>query len=144
MANYDSPALNSPIRAGISGNLCVTPPAEIEAPTGDIAAGSVLRFHKLPPYSRLVGIIIIPDTATASLTGTVGHAAIDGDAAASDADSLVVAGTSFATAARVRENALIFAELTKESYVQMVTAGAAIAAGTKLTAVTLYEYLGAP
>jgi hypothetical protein len=78
------------------------------------------------------------------LTGKVGHAAVDGDATAGDDDSLIVAATSFATAARVRENSLIFAELTKESYIQMVTAGAAIVADTKVRAVTLYEYLGAP
>jgi hypothetical protein len=144
MANYDSPQLKNPVRAGISGNLNVTPIAEIVAPAGDIAIGSVLRFHKLPPYCRLIGCIIIPDTATASLTGKVGHAAVDGDATAGDDDSLIVAATSFATAARVRENSLIFAELTKESYIQMVTAGAAIVADTKVRAVTLYEYLGAP
>ena len=144
MANFDSPALAATPRAGISGNLNISEPAEIVAPSGGIAAASVLRFLKLPAFCRLLGAIIIVDTATASLTGKLGHAAIDGDAGASDDDSLIVAATALATAARFRENSLIYPTLTKESYIQLVTAGATIAQGTKVTGRILYEYLGTP
>lgn len=145
MPTYTSPGINTPVRAGVSGNLCVAY-GEI---TGNgagavVAIADVLRLVKIPRQCRIYDVKVWPDTATASLTGSVGVESINGVSGVTDADAFIKAGTSLATIVPAGGNAGDTLPLVTrdEVYITVTTAGAAIALGTKTKCVVIYEYLG--
>lgn len=146
MATLNAPGLTTPIRAGITGDVNQVS-GVFTAPTGNAAIGSILNMCKVPPHSRIVGMEVTGSNNTASLTFKAGYADVDGDAAFTDDDALVVAATSLATAAtraRMNNPAFPFVDVTKESYITITTAGAALVAGTSITVVVLYAFRGHP
>lgn len=141
MATINAAGLTSRIpNAGAYGNMNT----EVFSYKGALSIADILRFPvKMPPYCQAVDGILSSDTANSGATFKLGYAATDGDAAASDDDAFVVAGTAIATATRVRFNAPIVPPLPiKEWYPILTLAGGAIGANTTLTLVLNYIYIG--
>lgn len=142
MATYTSPGIREIVRAGATGNSCVAKGYITGNGAGaNIDIGDVLNMLRLPAGTEIHDGYIIVGTATASLTVSVGIAPVDGTTATPAA--LIAASTSAATTPPVRFNAVTLPyTLTKDSFVTITTAGAAILAATNVKLVVNYEYLG--
>lgn len=141
MATVTSPGASNRVpNAGTYGNSN----AEIFSHKGALAIGDILRFPvKMPAYSLVTGGGVISDTANAAATFKLGYAAVDGDAAVTDDDAFVVAGTAIATATRVGFNAGVTPPMpTKPFYFIFTLAGGAISASTTLTLIPNITYIG--
>ncbi len=142
MPTYTSPGIREIARAGASGNGCVAKGFITGNGAGaNVAIADVLRMVRLPAGTEIHDGYIIVGTATGSLTVSVGVEPVDGTTATPAA--LISAGTAAATTPPVRFNAPTLPyTLTKDSFITITTAGAAILAATSIKLVVNYEYLG--
>lgn len=140
MATYDSKQLATVPRAGINGstNVASRKFTGTEVASGNIAIGDVVRVMRLPAGTEIHDCQAWPSAATAGLTAKVGYLPVDGSAG--DDDALIVDG-AFATAARVRANAVVSpVKLDKDSYIVLTTGGATLLAATEVTLKVQYDY----
>jgi len=138
MANIDEANLKNQINmAGDYGNVAVA----VQAITLSAATvADVLRFVKIPAYSRLLDLKVINTASSASTTMTFGYSSADGSVAAVPA--YFNAAKSLAAASVIRADATNApVEVTTDSYITGTLAGANIATSTTITVQVTYEYL---
>lgn len=141
MATYSAPAVTP--RAGPTGGSNKTVMSIVgNGAGGTAAAASVLRFGPFPAGTRIDDVVLWPSAATTSLTVQAGYTPTDGSVG--DDDAFIAASTALATAAaRVRANtAGSPVTLLKESYIDITTAGATIAADTVVNCVVDHTWIG--
>lgn len=140
MATRSSSQIDTVPRAGVDGNLhhASRKFTGTEVAGGNIADGDIVRVFKLPAGTEIHDAQAWPSAATANLTMKLGYLPVDGSAG--DDDAIIVSG-AFATAARVRANAVVSPlVLAKESYIVMTLAGAATLAATEITTKLSFTY----
>lgn len=140
MATYESKQLSTIPRAGVDGTLNVASRkfTGTEVAGGNIASGDVVRVMTLPAGTEIHDCQAWPSAATASLTAKLGFLPVDGTAG--DDAALIVSG-AFATAVRVRANAVVSpVRLAKDSHIVLTTGGATLLAATEVTVKVQYDY----
>lgn len=142
MATFTSPGIREIPRAGVTGNVSVAKGRITgNGNAGNVAIADVLRMVRLPAGTEIHDGYIVVGAATTNLTVSVGIEPADGSTAAPAV--LITAGTAAATTPPVRfNNVALPYTLTRDSFVTITTAGAAILAATEVKLVVEYEYLG--